>query len=262
MDRNTEIDFLQDVKNHIEHMDKSDGSVQMISSLLKLVEEKDSKIKETTEALKDIKEELSKLKKDMEDIEKDARRDGLTGINNIKARLPYFEEQFNALNDPTKEAPDTLYIVAIDLDHFKSINDVYGHDAGDDALRIVAREMESSFRSKDLVVREGGDEFVIISKNCPLPTLKFKLEQMANNITNRVNNALDAHRRVVGGEEVNIVRPHNYTVSYGINEIDLSELNSELLKNPKAFKDWYDEQKRPADAASMEMKAEHHAVRK
>ena len=262
MNRDTEITFLNGVKKKIENYDVNEESIKVINGLLEIIEDKEKLIKETAETLKSFKKEMAELQKKMDEVEKDARRDGLTGIKNVKGRNHYFEEQFKALSDSSKEYPETLYIVAIDLDHFKSINDVYGHDAGDDALKIVAREMESSFRSKDLVAREGGDEFIIISKNCPLSTLKYKLAVMADTITNRVNSALDAHRRVVGGEEVNIVRPHSYTVSYGINEIDLSELNDDILADPKLFKDWYDDQKRPADAASMEMKKEHHAVRK
>jgi diguanylate cyclase (GGDEF)-like protein len=52
-----------------------------------------------------------------------------------------------------------------DLDHFKEINDTHGHDAGDRALRLFARTLQTTFRSEDVVARFGGEEFVILFPN-------------------------------------------------------------------------------------------------
>ena len=248
MDKNTEILFLEKVKKRIEYMDKSDESFQLISGLLGLIEEKNK-------TLNDLKEE-------MKELDESSKRDALTGLYNRKAEQSYFKEEFKTLNDPTKEEADTYYIIAIDLDHFKSINDTYGHDVGDDALIIVARGLESAFRRYDLVVREGGDEFVIIAKNCPPSILEDRLKNMSTSITNTIHNALDSHRRIVDGEEVSIERPHDYTISYGYSELDLSGLNNDLLEDRDAFMEWFKEQKKAADSASFNMKEEHHAVRR
>ena len=243
-------------------MDNYDETMLMIKDLIELVEEKNKVIKETAETLKDLKQDMADLNKEMTDIKESAKRDALTGLYNRKAEKPYFEEVFESLNDPEKEAPETLHVVAIDLDHFKSINDTYGHDVGDDALIIVARGLESFFRRKDLVVREGGDEFVILAKDCPPDILEEKLEKMAEAIRNNVNGALDSNRRVIDGEEVSITRPHDYTVSYGYTELDLSELTQDMLNDEEAFVNWFNNQKKAADNASFEMKKSHHAVRK
>ena len=56
-----------------------------------------------------------------------------------------------------------------DIDHFKRINDGFGHPAGDRVLRDVARILRQSVRSRDAVIRWGGEEFVIVLDNCPLP---------------------------------------------------------------------------------------------
>jgi len=56
----------------------------------------------------------------------------------------------------------------IDADHFKEVNDTYGHDAGDDVLRGLAKELQGSVRSDDIVCRLGGDEFLIICPNTGL----------------------------------------------------------------------------------------------
>lgn len=248
MDKNTEMLFLEKVKKRIGYMDESDDTLQMISGLLELIEEKNKTLKD--------------LEKEMKELSESSKRDALTGLYNRKAEQSYFQEEFETLNDPTKEKPDTYHVVAIDLDHFKSINDTYGHDVGDDALIIVARGLESTFRRYDLVVREGGDEFVIVAKNCPPSILEERLKTMSDSITTTIHNALDSHRRIVDGQEVSITRPHDYTISYGYSELDLSGLNKDLLENRDAFMEWFKEQKKAADSASFNMKEEHHAVRR
>jgi diguanylate cyclase (GGDEF)-like protein len=262
MERITEIQLLEKAKNRIEYMDNYDETMLMIRDLINLVEEKNKVIKETAETLKEFKSNMADLQEEMSEIKESAKRDALTGLYNRKAEKDYFEEVVESFNDPEKEAPETLHVVAIDLDHFKSINDTYGHDVGDDALIIVARGLESYFRRKDLVVREGGDEFLIIAKDCPPDILEEKLAHMAEAIRNNVNSALDSNRRVIDGEEVSITRPHDYTVSYGYTELDLSQLNQEMLDDDEAFVNWFNSQKKAADDASFDMKKSHHAVRR
>ncbi len=85
-----------------------------------------------------------------------ANFDRLTGL----ANRSYFEAQLEAELADTRNIGRTIGIAYIDLDRFKSINDTFGHDVGDEVLRITARRLESCVRSGDLVARLSGDEFV------------------------------------------------------------------------------------------------------
>lgn len=86
--------------------------------------------------------------------------DFLTGVNN-RTRLESYLGERVATSTPDR----TFSAILVDLDSFKSINDTFGHDAGDKALQISAQLLKSCIRSDDLIARFGGDEFCIVLKN-------------------------------------------------------------------------------------------------
>ena len=65
------------------------------------------------------------------------------------------------INNRLKENSGTITVLFVDVDRFKSINDSFGHNAGDMVLKEVARRLQSCLRSTDFIVRQGGDEFII-----------------------------------------------------------------------------------------------------
>jgi len=83
-------------------------------------------------------------------------RDSLTGLFN----RGYFLEQVSPLENRSAQAGLGLAVILLDIDHFKMINDTYGHDAGDLVLKEVARLLRDSPRPDDLVARYGGEEFI------------------------------------------------------------------------------------------------------
>lgn len=93
----------------------------------------------------------------MHKIQEQANRDYLTSLYNRR----YFCEQGDLLLKQAQESNTELALVAIDLDFFKSVNDEYGHEAGDDVLKFFAREMENVL-GRFVVARIGGEEFCII----------------------------------------------------------------------------------------------------
>jgi diguanylate cyclase (GGDEF)-like protein len=98
-------------------------------------------------------------------LEQRAHIDGLTELSNrhaLQHRLPHEWESCRRRGRP-------LAILIIDLDHFKQINDHYGHAAGDEVLRQMAATLRSSFREVDFIARYGGEEFVVVAPDCDLP---------------------------------------------------------------------------------------------
>ena len=84
-------------------------------------------------------------------------RDTLTGLYN----RAYFLSQFGPIAELQSMRELGLAVIMLDLDHFKSVNDTYGHDAGDAVLREVGQYLRESTRADDLVARYGGEEFVV-----------------------------------------------------------------------------------------------------
>lgn len=104
-------------------------------------------------------------------LRKKAERDALTGLLNRQA--------FEQLKSQLRISSEHLAFLIIDVDVFKSINDNYGHDVGDQALIKVARLLDENFRKVDYVLRIGGDEFaVIMEKTGPdkKPIIRSKIE--------------------------------------------------------------------------------------
>ena len=96
--------------------------------------------------------------------EKAANRDELTGLLNRRGFQSCFEKIVARNNLEQGRAASSLLF--IDLDGFKSVNDVAGHDVGDDLLIRIARAIQSNVRERDLVARLGGDEFAVLLPNC------------------------------------------------------------------------------------------------
>ena len=75
-----------------------------------------------------------------------------------------------------------LSIIFLDIDHFKAINDQYGHECGDIALTTVAKRIKESLRSSDIVFRFGGEEFVILLSNTDLAGAELLAERIRSTI--------------------------------------------------------------------------------
>jgi diguanylate cyclase (GGDEF)-like protein len=101
-------------------------------------------------------------KKLMSILEKSARTDSLTGLFNRK----FLEESVQTIVAQSKRNSITYGILMIDIDYFKMVNDTYGHDVGDEAIKVIAQTLKENIRSSDIAVRYGGEEFMILLYDC------------------------------------------------------------------------------------------------
>jgi diguanylate cyclase (GGDEF)-like protein/PAS domain S-box-containing protein len=108
-----------------------------------------------------------------------ATHDALTGLTN---RLE-FESRLSESLEAVRRGESAHVLCFIDLDHFKTVNDTSGHQAGDSLLREVAKLMREAVRDSDTVARVGGDEFALLLPGCPLA----KGRQIADDLARKVS---------------------------------------------------------------------------
>ncbi len=104
--------------------------------------------------------------------------DGLTGINNRR----FFDQRLHEELERTRRDRVSLGCLFIDLDHFKRINDNFGHQVGDDVLRYVAQLIREQLRSIDVVARYGGEEFAVLLAQADIELAMEIAERIRKNI--------------------------------------------------------------------------------
>ena len=129
-----------------------------------------------------------------------ALTDTLTGLYNRR----YASSHMVRVLEQMQAAEKPLGLLLVDIDHFKSVNDTYGHAVGDEVLRAVANRLARHLRGFDTVARWGGEEFVVIMPEANL--------QVASSVAERL-------RRKVAGGPVTVSGPTSeltVTVSIGV----------------------------------------------
>lgn len=165
--------------------------------------------KQTHSILQNITE-----RKEMESkLQRLARTDPLTGLANRR----YFFELADRSRNQCARYHRSYALMMLDIDHFKSVNDTYGHDIGDVVLKATADEMNQLLRDIDILGRLGGEEFAIAM---PETTLSSAL-----NIAERIRSSIEQNALQTGQGEV------RFTISIGIAELsEANESNEQLLK--------------------------------
>ncbi|WP_298423968.1 PleD family two-component system response regulator [Rhodoblastus sp.] len=140
--------------------------------------------------------------------------DPLTGLNNRR----YLESHLSGLLDQAAERERPIAIMILDVDHFKRVNDTYGHEIGDEVLKNFAARVKRKVRGADLMCRLGGEEFVIVMPDTRLAT--------AENVGERIRSAVAAAPFSLTGDE----RAIAVTVSIGIADSVGGESVADLLR--------------------------------
>ena len=137
------------------------------------------------------------------DLEIQARLDALTGLLNRHA----LEQEFAREAERSDRSKEALSLVLLDLDHFKFVNDLYGHQAGDLLLCQVARILQQTLRRMDLIARIGGEEFVAL-----LPQTE-KLQ--ADTIAERLRQEIQLSQVAIGRSQLSVTASIGVAVWHG-----------------------------------------------
>jgi len=142
----------------------------------------------------------------------EARTDALTGLFNRRV----FDSEMTKLEKVFREQQRPSSVMMLDVDHFKKFNDTYGHQAGDEVLKGVARVLKENLSGNALVCRYGGEEFAVIFAGCDLVTALPAAE--------RARAAVAEHNFVFEGKSLRV------TASAGVAEFVTGENAESLVK--------------------------------
>lgn len=176
------------------------GGMQPFSMILQEANEELSNLNTSYEMLvielRQEKEKAEKLADELhnanEKLHELVFRDALTGLYNHR----FFQEALEKEFDRSKRYKREFSLILFDIDHFKNVNDTYGHLVGDRVLVAISRATERSVRESDIIARYGGEEFVVILPETDFNSAKAVAERLRGDIEKRVTEIDGATIRV------------------------------------------------------------------
>lgn len=162
-----------------------------------------------------VEQQQRELETRNQELQQLAQQDSLTGAYNRK----FFENAVAREVATCCDLGKTIAFIFVDVDKFKSINDTYGHQFGDTVLKQIARILQSSIRSTEVLARYGGEEFVILVGD----TTEKGLEKMAE----RLRAAIERHEFFFRGERVQVTA--SFGAAIGLPERDESSIGETLI---------------------------------
>lgn len=187
-------------------LNEAQESHQREMTLRERLQEESALLEETNKSLYEANERLTVL----------ARQDALTGAFNRRHLMDELERQLQLLT-----RYNTIFsIVILDIDHFKAVNDTHGHQIGDQVLIGLTRLLADNLREIDVFGRWGGEEFLCILPNTPIPEALYCAERLRVNLENA--KLIDTHPELVA------------TASFGVGTCLVGETIDALVKRVDA----------------------------
>ena len=185
----------------------------IVANLLVETQQATQKSRTLEERLSQASGEVAELRQNLEAVRREALTDPLTGIPNRKL----FESRLREAARNAVESGEALALLMLDIDHFKRFNDTYGHQLGDQVLRLVAKTLADGVKGRDTPARFGGEEFVIV-----LPQTRL---ENAVTLGEQIRRTMARHKvvRKDSGEEYGVIALSVGASAYRPGE-DLAEL--------------------------------------
>ena len=118
--------------------------------------------------------------------------DGLTGLYNRN----YVTRHLASLAQDARPESRNIALIMVDIDHFKNVNDTYGHDVGDEVLKEIGARLQRVVRGQDLASRLGGEEFLIVMTNATEENAQTAAERIRGDIASEPINAATPERQI------------------------------------------------------------------
>jgi diguanylate cyclase len=182
---------LADVSEKIEHAE----SIEDLGKIVSVIVQDTRKMVEQNQKLElqlvNSSQQVTELRQNLDNVKKEAMTDGLTGLHNRKA----FDKHIRDCVEEAASMGSSLSLLMLDIDHFKNFNDSFGHQVGDQVLRLVARTLIDGVKGRDIAARYGGEEFAIILPDTPLSAALKVADALRRNVENKdvVNKSNQAH---------------------------------------------------------------------
>jgi len=186
----------------------------LVSTILSETRKIEAQNNRLQDELDSYSNEVSKLREDLEFVRREARTDALTGLANRK----YLDTFIGMAIRDAVESGESLTLLMADVDHFKNFNDTYGHQLGDQVLKVVANILAENSKGRDLAARYGGEEFCLVLPDTSLENAII----VANKMRERVATKKIVKKKT--GEELRQI-----TMSLGVSVFQYGEPASEFL---------------------------------
>lgn len=156
---NNYTETLSDAHKTLSNVDDLSVAKEVVSNVLTDTSDMIEQNKQLEEMLEFSTRAIEDMRKDLEIARREALTDALTGLSNRKA----FDQEIQRLVELSEdEETHTFSLVLMDIDKFKEFNDTFGHQVGDQVLKLVARTIKDGTKGRDMSARYGGEEFALL----------------------------------------------------------------------------------------------------
>ena len=173
-------DSMGVIGRNLDQVRDSEQLKTIVKSIIHATRNMEHNTRELESKLDNSRQKIAELKQNLENVRAESRTDSLTGITNRMG----FDEKMRQLTEEAAAEGHELCLLLGDIDHFKKFNDTFGHQTGDQVLRLVAKTISANVKGRDVAARYGGEEFVVI-----LPKTNLR---SAITVANQIREAVQA----------------------------------------------------------------------